>query len=293
MDSIIGMDEIEPFGSHHDVYPLIDPKQFWSTQAYKGQVVLITGASRGIGLTSALFYARAGAAVVLVGRKPATLDESKAAILKEAPGAKVLVAPADVADPKAAAAVVKLALDAFGKLDMLICNAATATPMKDLLADKDPLAWWFTQEVNVRGVFNFVHAAIPELLKTTGQIVVVSSAAAHVRMPNMSDYHISKHTVDRIAELVAVEYPSIKAYAVHPGVLATQLANESGAVFPAQDTLELPAATFLWLTARKAEWLSGRFVSATWGFDEILKKQDAIIKDNLLVTKLAIPPRDA
>ncbi|KAI0315370.1 NAD-P-binding protein [Amylostereum chailletii] len=291
--TFIGADEIEPFSAKHDIYPFIDPKPFWSAQTYKGQVVLITGASRGIGLTTALFYARAGAAVVLVARKQATLDESKDSILKEVPTAQVLTLPADVSNHEDAAHAVKTTVDLFGRLDILICNAAVITPMTHLLADKDALAWWFTQEVNVRGVFNFVHAAIPELLKTTGQIIIVSSSAAHVRIPNASDYHLSKHTVDRLAELVAIEYPTIKTYAVHPGVIETQLNKESVSPVTLADTLELPAATFLWLTARKAEWLSGRFIAAPWDLEEVLKYQDIIIKNNLLVTKLAVRLRDA
>jgi len=157
--------------------------------------------------------------------------------------------------------------------------------------------WWYTQEVNVRGTFGVIHAALPELQKTRGQIVAVSTLAAHLRFPSMSDYHISKHTVNRLIELVALEYPDIKSYAVHPGTIETQTAQEvvkeMGLQPDYEDTLELPAATVLWLTNRSAEFLSGRYVQATWDLGEVVAVKDEIVRDNLLVTKLAGPRKAA
>ena len=91
------------------------------------------------------------------------------------------------------------------------------------LGDVDPVAWWYTQEVNVLGTFGVIQyspllasfapvvsdirspsAALPELQKTRGQIVAISSGAAHLRLPSMADYHISKHTVNRLIELVSL-----------------------------------------------------------------------------------------
>jgi NAD(P)-dependent dehydrogenase (short-subunit alcohol dehydrogenase family) len=111
------------------VYPLINPETHWRSKTFKDKVVLITGASRGIGLTSAIFYARAGARLALVSRKLQTLEESKAAILKEQPDTQVLLVPADVADPHAAKSVIDKTIEAYGSLDILITNAARTTPM--------------------------------------------------------------------------------------------------------------------------------------------------------------------
>jgi NAD(P)-dependent dehydrogenase (short-subunit alcohol dehydrogenase family) len=109
------------------VYPFIDSNQYFSSQAFKGQVVLVTGASRGIGREVALYYAKAGASLVLVSRKQETLDETRAAILKEVPGAEVLTFPADVKDPVKAEEAVKVATSRFGRLDVLIANAAAVS----------------------------------------------------------------------------------------------------------------------------------------------------------------------
>jgi hypothetical protein len=113
----------------YSIYPLIDPATSWKDKSFSGKVVLITGASRGIGLTTAIFYARAGARLALVSRKQQTLDESKTAILKEQPDAEVLTFPADVVDAEAAKSVIQKTVEAFGHLDIVIANAGYTLPM--------------------------------------------------------------------------------------------------------------------------------------------------------------------
>jgi len=87
------------------------------------KVVLITGASRGIGQETAITYAKAGANVTIVGRSQETLDKTAAAIHAAVSGAEVLAVTADVRDPKATEAVVQATLKRFGRLDVLISNA--------------------------------------------------------------------------------------------------------------------------------------------------------------------------
>jgi len=294
MEKVIGFDEISIFSPKHDVYQLIDPTPLFESKAYKGFVVLVTGGGRGIGAAIASAYAFAGADLVITGRNKATLDAFATSTAKNIPGARVEVVIGDISDPEVSKKAVQAAVNAFGKLDIVIPNAAVSTVDRNLLAGKDSLQWWYTQEVNVRGTFGVIHSAIPELLKTNGQIVVITSDASHLRIPTVTDYGISKHTLNRLTELVAIEYPDIKAYAVHPGGIATDGAKEfvTKLNIPAEllkDTVELPAATILWLTRRNAEFLSGRYIQATWDLGEVLALKDEIIRDNLLVTKLAGP----
>ncbi|KZV62657.1 NAD(P)-binding protein [Peniophora sp. CONT] len=296
MNSITGVKEIGIFSPQSDIYPLIDPKSHFDAQTYKDQVVIITGASTGIGATTALFYVRAGAKVVLNARRVQNLEERKAAIEKDVPGAQILLVAGDISDLEVGKRIVKTAVDTWKQLDIVIANSAIAAGPSDKLAGRDASAWWHTQEVNVRGVLNIVHPAIPELLKSKGQIIVTTSTVAHLRMPLMFDYVISKHTVNRFVEILALDYPQISAYSVHPGSIATSGAVEYldkiGATgMPQPDTVELPAATFLWLTARNAEFLSGRYIQATWDLNDILAKKEEIVRDNLLVTKLAGPAK--
>jgi NAD(P)-dependent dehydrogenase (short-subunit alcohol dehydrogenase family) len=90
---------------------------------------LITGASRGIGLETAIYYARAGASVTIVARKQETLNISRDKILTEQPSAQILIFPADVRDVKKAEEAVAATVARFGRLDILVANAAGARPM--------------------------------------------------------------------------------------------------------------------------------------------------------------------
>ena len=101
----------------------------YDEQTFANKVVLITGASRGIGAQIALQYALAGASLTLVARTQAALDASKDAILRERPSAQVLTFPVDVRDVKKAEEVVAATVAHFGRLDILVVNAATVRAM--------------------------------------------------------------------------------------------------------------------------------------------------------------------
>jgi hypothetical protein len=120
---------VPPGWDHPSVYPEIDPKVHYDAQTFANKVVLITGASRGIGAQIALQYARAGASLSLVARTQAALDASKDAILREHPSAQVLTFPADVRDVKKAEEVVAATVAHYGHLDILIANAGALRAM--------------------------------------------------------------------------------------------------------------------------------------------------------------------
>ncbi|KAI0288739.1 NAD-P-binding protein [Russula brevipes] len=288
--NVIGSDETLPVTQHHDVYPFIDPNQYFSSQTFKGQVVLITGASRGIGQELALQYSKAGASLVLVSRRQEGLDETRAAILKDVPSAQVVTFPADVKDPTKAEEAVKLATSRFGRLDVLIANAGAVSAFDKPLADKDANEWWNTFEVNVRGVYNYLRAATHAILETKGSIIVVSSTAAQLRFPHGSDYGTSKFALGRLIEFAALEQPDLRVFVLHPGVIETALvggADLSGLSF---DTAALPAATALTISAGKAEWLRGRFWSSNWDIGEgEVNWKEKTLEHNGLVNKLFIP----
>jgi hypothetical protein len=118
-------------------------------------------------------------------------------------------------------------------------------------------------------------------LETKGSIIVVTSAMGHLRVPLSSDYSSSKFILDRIVEFSALgrgfsafrlhdyvlilfthaEYPELRIFGLHPGVIQTALAQEilgEEGTWPF-DTVSLPVATMLAISAGKAEWLRGRF----------------------------------
>ncbi len=99
----------------------------YAAQSYNGKVVLVTGASRGIGRETALQYARAGASVAIVARTGDGLIETKEIIVAAVPGADVLICTADVRDVESVRNAVDGVLGHFGKLDILIANAGAIT----------------------------------------------------------------------------------------------------------------------------------------------------------------------
>ncbi|KAJ7657622.1 NAD-P-binding protein [Mycena polygramma] len=286
------MDEEFPNSTYQkEIYSLIDPATHYEAQTHKGNVVFITGASRGIGAETALYYARAGAAVVLAARYLDTLDGVKSVILEQVPEAKVLVLAVDVTKTRDVEEAISTTISEFGRLDILIANAGKAGNWTRPLLEKDPDEWWSVVETTIRGVFNAIFFSIPHLLKTKGSVVVVSSRAAQVRIPGSgSDYAMAKHAVGRLVEQIHFEFPDIKIFSLHPGSVATEMGLSTKLGDPPTDSVGLSAATMLYLTAGNADWLVGRYVSANWDLGEIEEKWKAKVVDHGgLVSKLFIP----
>ncbi|KAH9002474.1 NAD-P-binding protein [Lactarius hatsudake] len=276
IQSIVGCGEKRPVTNHHDVYSTIDPKEAFANLTYRGKVVLITGASRGIGQETAITYAMAGANVTIAGLSQETLDKTAAAIHAAASGAQVLVVPVDVGDPKATEAAVQATLERFGRLDVLIPDAGALSNFDQSgreahrrvranfataqLGDKDPGRWWNTFEVNVRGVYAWVYdtvrASLPALEKTSGRIMVISSSGAQLRVPYASDYTTSKQPINRLVEFIALECRWLKKRALDSLHF---------------DPPQLPVVTVLYFTFNSArvDWLNGKYLAATWDIAEI------------------------
>ncbi|KAI0294554.1 NAD-P-binding protein [Russula brevipes] len=293
MSTITSLDKEDlPVTHHDDIYPAIDPQPHFSGKTYRDKVVLITGASRGIGAETALAYARAGASVAILGREKRTLDGRAREIRSSVSDARVLVVPADVRDAQAVGAAVHATLSHFERIDIVVANAGTATSVSDPLHAKDPDAWWNTFEVNVRGVYNALRASAMALQASKGYFIAVSSAGAQMRVPGASDYCISKHALNRLVEFIAVEYPQIKAFSLHPGEIYTQLQRETrGDVSSVKfDAPQLPPATMLFLTSGRMDWLNGRYVSANWNLAEVERDmKESIMERGGLINKLYIP----
>lgn len=175
---------------HHDTYPAIQP----SKANMAGKVVLITGASKGLGVSIAVAFAQAGASgIVLLARSD--LSATKAACeAVQRPGQPLEVLPisadcAKTADVIAAAQAVK---QRFGRLDILINNAGyleSLCPMYDC----DPEEWWKPWTVNIRGTYEVTRAFLPLLLDCAGDKIVVNmtSTGAHAVDPGFAAYKVA------------------------------------------------------------------------------------------------------
>jgi NAD(P)-dependent dehydrogenase (short-subunit alcohol dehydrogenase family) len=262
LGALEGFNEDYVEGTYHkDVYDLINPKQFYESQTFHGKVVFITGASRGVGAATALQYARAGASLALAARQQDALDKVKSDILLAVPDARVLVFPLDVSRTRDVEKAIATIVAEFGRLDVVIAGAAKGGVWDKPLLEKDPDEWWSVVEVGIRGVFNALYFGLPHLVKSKGSAVVVTSRGAQLRLPYASDYCVAKHALGRLVEQIHLEYPEVKFFNLHPGSPPTEMAfrskNPTADAAP-DDSIELPAATMLYLTAGKADWLVGR-----------------------------------
>ncbi len=151
-------------------------------------VAIVTGAGTGIGAATASRLSSSGYAVVLAGRRRALLDEVAGAIA--AAGGRSLVVATDLADPGAASRIVGEAVQAFGRIDALVNNAATikVMPLAEFPLDVLDDHW----AVNLRAPFLLIQAALPHLRQSKGAIVNISSSSGTLVRPGQSVYGMTK-----------------------------------------------------------------------------------------------------
>ncbi|ALC29061.1 glucose 1-dehydrogenase [Streptomyces sp. CFMR 7] len=169
-----------------------------------GKVALITGASSGIGAAAARHFADEGAAVVLVARRAALLEEGAERIRKD--GGRAVAVPGDVTRPADMERAVATAVDRFGRLDCAFNNAghASAGTVLHELPDED---FDRTLDVNLRGVWNCLRAQLPAMLAAGGGAVVNTSSVAGVRATAASAAYVAaKHAVIGLTRAAAAEY---------------------------------------------------------------------------------------
>ncbi|KAE9383819.1 NAD-P-binding protein [Gymnopus androsaceus JB14] len=265
-----------PVTDRHDVYEAISPEPYFSDSAFRGKIVVVVGASKGIGYSIASFYARAGATLVIVSRSQKTLNEARDRIVSESRTSDVLALAADTVDTKAIEEVIGKVVEKYGRLDVVVANSGGSSPWTKRFSELDPYNdWWKIMEVNLRGAYNVAHYALPHLTKSKGYFIAVSSTAAQINIPFASAYAVSKNI------------PRLNLSSLHPGSIKTEgsLGLESGMESMMIDTVQLPAATALKLTdgSGRFDWLSGRFVSANWDLEEVERdwKKDTVNKDFL------------
>ena len=169
-----------------------------SSRSLTGQVVLVTGAARGIGAAAARQLAARGAKLALVGLEPALLAQVAADC-----GPDAAWFEADVTDTAQIEAAVEGAVKVFGGIDVVIANAGIATGGS--VRTIDPAAWERVVEVNLLGSWRTVRAALPHVIERRGYVLQVASVAAIAHAPFMSAYCASKAGVEAFADCLRTE----------------------------------------------------------------------------------------
>ncbi|MDF0595581.1 SDR family oxidoreductase [Psychromarinibacter halotolerans] len=229
---------------------------------FNGKTVLITGASRGIGAAAGRAFAAAGAKVALLAR-----SETEIGALADDIGSAAIAIPCDVSRYEDIESAVKTTVDTFGSLDVLINNAGVIDPIAHI-ATSDPEGWSRAIDVNLKGVYYGMRAAMPVMLAAGGgSILTVSSGAAHHPVEAWSHYCASKAGAAMLTRSADAEYRGrgIRAIGLSPGTVATQMQREikSSGINPvsqldwsAHIPPEWPATALMWMaTADADDWL--------------------------------------
>ncbi|RKU40553.1 hypothetical protein DL546_003040 [Coniochaeta pulveracea] len=184
------------------------------------KVIIVTGASRGIGLAVAKWLIKNEHKVVLVSRTEKALQ----AIKSEHPGQVDFIA-ADLSDCSTAPKVTEFAVKTFGRLDGIVINHAVIGPIKRLV-NSSIEEWSQVYNANLFSALALVKASIPLLRETKGRIVFTSSGAAVHGYAGWGAYGSSKAAMNSLAQHIAVEEPEIATVAVGPGRVDTQMQVE-------------------------------------------------------------------
>lgn len=187
------------------------------------KVILITGASSGIGEASARLLAAHGARVILGARRTEKLNTIVAEI--RAAGGNAEAIAVDVRKPADVQAMAELALTRFGRIDVMFNNAGIMplAPMADLKTTE----WNDMVDINIKGVLNGIAAALPVMqLQGNGHIINTASIGAYRVSPNCAVYCATKYAVAAISEGLRQESPTIRVTTLSPGVVETELGHD-------------------------------------------------------------------
>ncbi|PBP24167.1 short-chain dehydrogenase/reductase SDR [Diplocarpon rosae] len=299
---------------HRDTYSFIDPYRF--KNKLSGKVVLITQAHRGIGRSSAVAFAQAGASVCCVGPSTESLEPLLREI-KEKFNTPTLALTANLLVPNAPAEVVRLVEQHRGPVDILI-NVPPATYSRPFETEPGIMKdWWPTMESSVRVPVALIHAVLPSMIeRRSGTIISTTLISGVISIPWLSAHGSASAALIKFHHHLHIETAKkgIVSFAVHPGLIPSHLHDPSISSmaqpeYLGQDpelrevTMEiasrmewcsagLASGTYLTLCAEpRAKILSGLYVNAERDLEETIQKMeqdwaDEVKKDRLYLLKV-------
>lgn len=243
---------------------------------FANKVLLITGATSGIGKATAARFAQAGASVAAVGRNELGLRELQSQIGAEA---SFLSIQADLSQESETDAVVAKTVERFGGIDVLV-NAAGHISSGSI-ENTTLSAWDAMLEINLRAPFVLMQKVLPTMIERKGNIVNVSSVTGLRSFPGVLAYCVSKAGLDQLTRCAALELAAqgVRVNAVNPGVVVTEIHKRGGmnedqyAAFLEHSRSTHPlgrvgqpeevAELIFFLASHRASWITG----ATYSID--------------------------
>lgn len=277
-----------------------------------GKVAIVTGANQGLGLEIARSYVREGASVVACARNGERLREAfSEPELRSVDGRRTLTLEADVSREGDVAAVVDAALNAFGRVDVLVNNAGIYGP-KGPIEEVVWSEWVRTIEINLFGSVLMCRTVLPRFkAQRYGKIVQLSGGGATNPLPRISAYAASKAAVIRFVETLAEEVRehNIDVNAIAPGALNTSMLDEVLAAGPDKvgqsfyekalkqhqsggTSLKAGAELAVFLGSADSDGLTGKLISAVWDPWARLGEHLAELRSTDIYTLRRIVPGD-
>jgi NAD(P)-dependent dehydrogenase (short-subunit alcohol dehydrogenase family) len=278
-----------------------------------GKVVVITGASRGLGRALAIHFARAGASLALGARTISALHALGSTLRQKfriAPS-KILVAPLDVSKEVSVRRFASMVRKRFGRVDVLV-NCAGVPGPRGALDQADWSEWKQAVQVNLLGLAYVTRCLLPLMRgQQGGKIINISGGGATKPLPHLSAYAATKAAVVRLTETLAEELRDvgIAVNAVAPGVLGTRMVEQIlelgeqvlGTPYVREvkrqmrnpkPALNRAARLCLFLASSQADGITGRLISAVWDpWPDLNKCRDTLLKTDIYTLR-RIEPRD-
>ncbi len=239
------------------------------------KVIIVTGASSGIGRATAVAFAKRGMKLVLAARRAE--DGAETVAMVEAAGGEAIFVPTDVTQAAQMEALVTKTLETFGRLDAAFNNAGSGSP--SALTELTESAWDYEIAVNLKSVWLGLKYQIPAMLRTGGGAIVnTSSQGAILGVPNYAAYGAAKGGVISLTRAAAAEYASqgIRVNSVSPGAVKTDLWAAAPPDMLAEVAAGIPlkrigapediAETVVWLCSDAAAFITGQNIVADGGY---------------------------
>ena len=277
---------------HHATYPALDPTR--PELSAKGKTIVVTGGGTGIGAEIVKYFAKAGAAKILIlGRRESPLISTQKFIQADYPNVEIFAAPTDITKKdQVDAAFAKFIGDT--KVNVLVSNAGLMCAMK-AIKDVHVDEWFEGITTNVKGSFNISQAFL-RYASSNAVLINISSAWVHVNFSlDGSSYAVAKAAALRFFSSLAHEHPELTIYNIQPGLVFTDISEAGGfredgqgmteenksylAIF---DKVSLPASFVVWLASPQARFLKGKFVWSNWDVEELSKRKEEIEKGTFL-----------
>ncbi|CBF79138.1 hypothetical protein AN7074.2 [Aspergillus nidulans FGSC A4] len=271
--------------THSATYPAINPSQPALSTA--GKVVLITGASGGIGRATASSFAASGPrALILLGRRADALAETAAIVRASYAEVTVQTHEAELCDASSVRNAMNKAAAEFGGIDILVHCAGSLAPVVPLV-EADPATFLDGYKTTVVGTLATAQAVVlanrtvsADEDKPVTFINLTTAGILFPPFPGMGAYVSSKMAAVKILEAFAAENPHVRLHNVHPGFLETAMSAKLGEKIKlpyAYDDISLPADFLVWTASAEAEFLRNKIVFAAWDVDELKARTKEIV----------------